>query len=167
MAGLLPPTAAPAGVKLPDQPSLAILLRGLLDRDVTLHRGEPDDADGFTAIYVNRDGVPVCAARFDLALASSAGAALALIPAAQAEQWVAAGELDDEGLGNASEVLNVLASAVNNANDDLHVKLHEVLPLGQAAQGRAAQVTDAPLARVRYEVRVDGYPTGSMTLLAR
>jgi len=153
------------GPLLPDQPSLVILLRGLLDRDVTLHRDDAHVAENwFTAEYIDSAGDTVAVVRFDLALAASAGASLALIPRGATEDWISAGELTEDAIDNASEVLNVMAAGFNQADHSRHLKLANVTRPGLELAASASKVIESPVAHAGYLVNIAGYPDGRLTV---
>ena len=152
--------------RLPEQPDITTLLRGLLGREVTLTRADSGVEQGYTAIYVNPLGEPKAAVQFDLPLAASAGASLALIPAGQAEDWIKEGSLTGDGFDNAYEVLNVLAAAYNQTDESKHVKLAKVLGPGEAPDPAAAAVITAPATKMNYGVDIKGYPAGFLSVAA-
>jgi hypothetical protein len=152
--------------RLPFQPDLTQMLRGLLDKEVVLERVDPAGSEGYHAIYVNKNGEPVAALRMDLPLAASAGAALALIPAGQVEGWLESGELPDDAYECTYEVLNVLASAFNQADEARHVKLSHVLAPGEPGEGRVARGINGPRAAEHFTVEVPGFPGGRLSAVA-
>ena len=97
-----------------------------------LHRAVADaevygDAPGnaapaLVATYVGADGAEVLSMA-DLAFVPGAGAALALIPPGQAQEWMSSGTLPDDAVDNAAEVLNVLAATLNDVNPSRHVTM--------------------------------------------
>ena len=150
---------------IPFEADLASMLEGLLGRDVTVRTpaDEPGTFDpSLTAIYADADGVASASIAFDLALAATGGAALALIPTGQAEEWIRDGTLTEDGHDNAAEILNVLAAAFNDRNPSRHVKLVGVHDAGDDIEPAIAAALLAPSARLDLIADVDGYPSGRL-----
>lgn len=150
---------------LPFEPDLTSMLDGLLGRAVTLTRVDTTAEPALTAVYATADGRPSAVITFDLALAASAGASLALIPAGQAQDWITSGVLSDDGRDNAAEILNVLAASFNERDATRHVKLVGVLGADEAPDGDAAAGIAAPAARHDFTVDVEAYPSGHMAVM--
>lgn len=153
--------------RLPAQPEMTVILNGLLGREVALAQIEPVAGPRFVAIYVNREDRPVNTVSVDLALAASMSASLALIPPASAEEWIAAGAIDQDATDNVFEVLNVLASAHNNGTDhDRHVRISELVDPGGELPAAVAAGLAAPALQRTYSVTIDGYPGGVLGVAA-
>ncbi len=152
--------------RLPPPPEITSILRGLLDKDVTLSRTDRVlDGPSLCAVYINRDDRPTNVIVVDVALGGSMSAALALMPVDRVDEWVAAGDLDEDSAETLHEVLNVLAAAHNNGNDDArHVRIDRLVRPG-GDLGDAAGM-DAPILQQTYEVTVGGYPGGLLRVAA-
>lgn len=152
--------------RMPTQPDLTQVLRGLLDREVVLSKVEPRDVPCYIAVYHDNSDTPVNAITFDVAMAASASASLALVPAGQAEEWVAAGLLSEDARDNTYEVLNVLAATHNGGDEARHVKIAELFSPGDEIPLKVEFGLREATARVCYDVEVPGYPSGYLSTIA-
>lgn len=146
--------------RIPSQPDLTQALRGLLGRDVGLSKVVRREFPSFVAVYTDESGAAVNLLCVDLHLAASASAALALVPAGQAEEWVASGSLPDHARENLYEVLNVLAATHNRGEGSRHVKLSSLLSPDDELPAEVASGRNAPALTAWFEVDVAGYPGG-------
>ena len=141
--------------RLPFEADLASMIEGLVGRPVRLTRTGDPATPHLVARYVDTDGTLAASIALDIGAAASAGASLALIPRASADQWIATGELTEDAADNASEILNVLAAGFNERDASRHVKL----------AGVSGEPVDAWNARRDYVVDIEGYPSGHVTVL--
>lgn len=162
MRGTAAPTYLPATKEIRD------LLGDLLGKEVDLRPGPPfaitDRNPATIAVYVDDSLLIRAVICFDLALSAYAGAALALVPPARAEQAVQDRVLPEQITETLHEVLNI-AAALFNAEGAPHMKLHAMHP---------ADVPTPPDVRARSQVlgrRVDlwvdvaGYGTGRLAVV--
>ncbi|MGO8790707.1 MAG: hypothetical protein ACLQVL_25455 [Terriglobia bacterium] len=114
------------------------------------------------AIYKSDDGKSAVVWVCDLPLASSAGAALTLVPAAVAEESVRAGKLTDVLSENIYEIFNVCTALFNQPNRP-HFVLGEVA--AEAPNFSAAMLASMakPHERDDFEVSINGYGSGKLT----
>ncbi|MFN8050691.1 MAG: hypothetical protein U0Q22_04605 [Acidimicrobiales bacterium] len=152
--------------RLPSQPQLTQMLRGLLGREVELTKIEPHDHPSYVAIYSDATGRAVNVLAFDVPLAASASAALALIPVGSAEEWIASGELPEDARDNVYEVLNVLAATHNQNDESRHVKLTSLVSPGDALPDDVARGLASPAAFVWFRAEVPGFPGGILNAAA-
>ena len=115
-----------------------------------------------TAIYVDDAGQLSCACVCDVGFSTSAGAALALIPAGAAAEAARTGKIPEEMFDNLREVLNIMASLF----DGVHLRLRVVGPPATALAAPVAALVARPAARLDIELAVAGYAGGRLSLLA-
>jgi hypothetical protein len=156
-------------VPVPVRASVRDLLADLLGRRVSVTDAPPQVLDpaapALAASYVRDDGTPVAVCVCDLRLAGSAGAALGEAPPDDALAQIEAGRLEGDVEEFFREVVNILAKLLNSPATP-HVRLGEVLPVPGPLAAAVAAVVLEPGARVDYAVAVEGYGTGTLTLLA-
>lgn len=155
---------------MPARASYRDLLRDLLGRTVTvrgaatglqLHPERP----AYLAGYRFDDGEPAAVAVADLSLATAMAASIAMLPPmetrAQVEQD---GALDEELLEFLHEVVNVAAKLLNSPTTP-HVVLREVVAVPGEVAKDLAEIASSPSQRQDWQVSVDGYGEGVLTLL--
>lgn len=159
-------SSSPSKSALPTPETVAQIITGLIGRSVSvkkapaLVRGKTPTA---TAVYVCDDGKLRGAAVADIALASSAGAALTLLPAPDAAQAVKTGQWNDALAENFREILNV-ASNVFNVPGQPHTRLKEVFLTPAALPAEVEAGIKAASGRLDIEVSIPGYGPGKMTV---
>jgi len=155
---------------IPDFPLVTKLFRGMLGRTVTVKDSVRPQAistankETFTALYL-ADKYVVTVAVCDFKLAAASGAALALIPAPRAEEWVRDRKIPDDAIANTREIFNVMAATFNESNPSTYAKLGFFLPPGQAVPGAANGFFASNVRRMDYSVAVEGYGEGVFTVL--
>jgi hypothetical protein len=155
---------------VPARASYRDLLRDLLGRSVTLRPGPAQVLDparpSYLAEYRFDDGGLAALTVADLELSAAMGAAIAAMPPQETQAMVAAsGELDDELQEFLHEVVNVTAKLMNSPTTP-HVVLAHLSPVpGQVAEDVAGLAT-RPRAREDWQVSVDGYGTGLLTIVS-
>lgn len=155
-------------IPIPVRASVRDLLSDLLARPVQVTAGTPPalDAQGsaWAATYVRDDGVAAAVCVCDTPLAVSSGAAIGMVPAATAADEAATGELTGDTLEFFREVVNVLAKLLNSPASP-HVRLGTLYSLPGEVPGDVASIVLHPRHRTDFDVDVDGYGRGSMTVL--
>lgn len=158
----------------PTAGSLAKLFKGLLGQNVTVREVDDKLVHGrptvptYAGLYVTAGTVVCAAAICSLPLAAATGACLGLIPAGQADEWIAARRIPADGMENFCEILNVLAGAFNEAYPGRHVRLRTVLQPGQMPpQVDIRQLLDGTVPGINTAVHVERYPAGLLTLRSR
>lgn len=144
------------------------LLAGLLGREVTLQMsdtyvGDPTAGASY-AVYDDDLGRTRAVAVMDLALSAHIGAAIGLIPVGGAEVAIEERELSQTLKDNLYEVLNVLAATLN-AVDAPHVKLTQVVHVGDMPDGQITSDTQAVGRRLDLEVTVPQYGSGRLSIV--
>lgn len=161
-------TTMPTHTHLPIPKQVKDLFADLLDRDVTLGPAAPltpgPKVPATVATYVDDQlqvtGVICC----DLPLSAWAGAAIGLVPPADAAAAIADGRLTDNLVANLYEVLNIAASMFN-VDGATHVRLHSMHPAG-APMPVDVQARALTLGR-REDVVIDiaGFGSGRLSMV--
>jgi hypothetical protein len=159
-----------AGSPLPAAPSVRELFEGLLGRDIDAVIGtgavNPNEPPGAVVGVYTDDRMALRAiVLLELSLAAHGGAAIALVPVAQAEGAAEDGVLPDNLYENIAEVLNVAASLFN-APDAPHVKLYQSYRPGEPIPGDVAKWVMAFVRRLDMELSIAGYGKGRISILA-
>jgi len=153
--------------RVPNDEQVGELLAGLLGREVTAvwvpGSWQPPPVVR-VASYRTDAGELAAVAVADAAFACRAGAALVLVPAGGADEAVDAGEIPPQLDENFHEVVNVMASLLNE-DGGAHVRLTAVEPLGRSVPAEVAAVVADPSKRRVFHVTVDGYGRGTVALL--
>ena len=153
---------------LPDAEAVQDLLAGLLGRGVVVRDVEPQPlitlALRTVAAYVKDDGSLAVLCICDLSLACHAGAALSLIPAPAALASIRRTLIDEYIEDNLREVMNVAASWFNREGSP-HVKLRAVHVPKEPLPDDVNSLLAEPAARLDLGVDVDGYGSGTLTLV--
>lgn len=114
------------------------------------------------ALYLDDLRRPAALVIADLALAATTGAALAMIPAAAANDSLRHGEIPEELFENFREVANVTASLLNSPTTP-HLTLSGAwLSDDPALPGEAWTILSDPNKRRRFAVTIDGYGSGTI-----
>lgn len=155
---------------LPTAVAVRELLEGMLGRDVETTIGSgavnPAQAPGAVVGIYTDDQMSLRALLIlDLSLAAHGGAAIALIPVAQAQAAAEEGVLPDALYENIAEVLNVAASLFN-ADGAPHVKLYQAFRPGEALPADVQKWVLAFVRRLDMTMDVSGYGEGRISILA-
>lgn len=153
---------------LPARASFRDLLRDLMGASVQVRTGAPQQLDVQRPAYLagyrfdtgDAAAVTVCDAGLSLAVASAL-AALTLEgdEAAELEQ-----DLEGDLLEFLHEVVNVSARLLNSPTTP-HVKLRELLRIPGEVPEDLAGIATSPTRREDWQVTIDGYGDGTLTLL--
>lgn len=159
------PLGTPAR-RMPIPEEVRDFLGDLLGKPVSVTKtGEMDFAKEpetyLTGLYVDDKDRLIGACITDIPLAATAGAALAMMPAAVAKEAVDAGKLEEGLRDNFYEVVNILSRLLNGPSVP-HLRLTElvegvpedVIALAEKAKGRK-----------HYDVTVVGYTGGKLGLI--
>lgn len=157
----------PAMTYLPANKEIRDLLGDLLDKEVEVRPGPPfaitDRNPASVAVYVDDSIVVRAVICFDLALSAYAGAALALVPAAQAEVAVEERELPEKLTEPLHEVLNI-AAALFNVEGAPHMKLYGMHAVNATPPDVRAR-SQVLGRRIDLWVDVAGYGTGRLAIV--
>jgi len=154
------------GRRLPVPEDLSSFLTELLGQPIAVSKSKEIALVGsqhnfVTGRYLDNKNRLMCACVADVALAATAGAALALIPRATADEAIVAGQLDDNLRDNYHEVVNILSKFLNGPTVP-HVRLAELV---EGVPDDLAGLLTGTARRRDYDVTVVGYPGGHLTLL--
>jgi hypothetical protein len=155
---------------VPVRASVRDLLRDLLGcatkvKDAPAPQVLSTDKPALVAIYRRDDGSAAAACVSDQDFAARAGAAIAMMPLADAMPHDPAKGLDEDIAELFHEVVNVLAKLMNSPTSP-HVTLREVLQLPGNVPADIAALVTGPGKRSDYRVDLDGFGEGTLTLLA-
>ena len=168
-------SSPPSRPSLPAPNAVGNLLSGLLSRSVKVSRSIPpaknslvpvEKATQAVAIYTNDDGVVAAVCVYDMPLASSAGAALSMIPQGVANEAVRKGVMPESVAENLYEVANVSASLFN-VDGGPHLKLKEVVTSTAALPAPVKELVAKAADRIDLDVNIAGYSAGRMSLLVK
>jgi hypothetical protein len=158
----------PGTIALPSADFLRRLLGELLGKEVSVRPGrtEPLDpeAPAVVGVYQTDDGAVVALCRCELTLAAAAGAALTLVPPSVVEEAARTGAMPEVVVDNAREILNVAARMFNNPGTP-HVRLREVRVTPGQLPAEAAGILQQPGRRADFDLQVERYGDGRMTVL--
>jgi NADPH:quinone reductase-like Zn-dependent oxidoreductase len=104
----------------------------------------------------------VCIA--DIRLANALGAALTMVSPNVVEDAVAKKVIDDPTIDNFREIVNIMSSLFNCA-DTPHLKFNEVHKMPSQLPEGTATLLEAPMGRRDYDVTIDTYGTGTLSVL--
>lgn len=152
---------------VPVRSSIRDLLTDLLSRKVTLRDSDSlvlsESRSAMLATYRTDDGGMAATAAWDFRLAALSGAAIGMVPAADAQ-------LTEEGLSDDlselfHEVVNVFARLLNSPTTP-HVALRDLYEVPGEVATDVAELVRCPATRSDYQVDIADYGTGTLALLA-
>jgi len=158
----------PANFPMPAPERVSEVLADLMGRGVTVARTRTVEiGGGRPAALANYqidagDVGVVCVA--DIRLANALGAALTMVSPEAVEDAVASKTIDESTIENFREVVNVMTSLFNSG-DTPHVKFHEVHCLPAELPAETATLLESPRGRRDFDVTVDEYGTGTLSVL--
>lgn len=154
---------------LPNPKDVRDLYNDLLGRDVevkAVNFWAPKPIDWPSAAeFVDDMGRLQAIVALDLSLAVFTGAAIGLVPAAGAKDMIDEHYPSEMVLGNLYEVLNVLTSIFNTAENP-HVKITTMHKPGASLPTELATALARPAGRLDLEVEIAGYGSGRLALVA-
>lgn len=152
-------------LSLPTPEAVQKLLAALVGKTIAVKRQKPPPKLDcpIVSTYVDREGTVLAIGVAELKLASSAAAALVMIPAGVAENDARLGKLSPDLLENYAEVANVSAALFNSAGEHrvrlgrLYQKSGELPPAVAALMKSSAQ-------RLDLQLDIQGYFGGRLVL---
>lgn len=158
----------PTNFPFPKPESIRQIVSDLLGREVTIVRGDPlvleRDTPAVVSDYVADDGRIAALCLTDLRLSNALGAALTMVPPQQVDEIVKKWVVDEQNLENLAEIVNIMARLFNS-DDCEHLKWNTTHTLpGNLPEG-TAELMKAPLARRDYDVTLDEYGSGKLSVL--
>ncbi|MDQ1519341.1 MAG: hypothetical protein QOI55_414 [Actinomycetota bacterium] len=156
----------PANFPMPAADRLRDVLGDLLGRKVSVAPARAVELGSETAAvadyHVDSGAVGVlCVA--DLRLTNALGAALTMVPPRTVDDAVASQSIDQPTIDNFREVVNIMTSLFNTA-DTPHLKFNDVHRLPSGLPPEAAMLLDGPKGRRDFDVTVDEYGSGTMSV---
>jgi hypothetical protein len=158
----------PTNFPMPAPERVSEVLADLMGRGVTVARTRAVDLGGgrpaALADYQLDSGSVgvVCVA--DVRLTNALGAALTMVAPNVVEDAVASQTIDQPTIDNFREVVNVMTSLFNSSNTP-HVKFRDVHTLPSQLPAETAMLLDGPKGRRDFDVTVDEYGTGTLSVL--
>lgn len=151
---------------LPDDKALAKILTSMLRRtvEVKVSKPAPDGELIATGHYVNGAKAVVAGCFADKAMVCFSGAAFSLVPAEAAKDALKDKELDEILQENFEEVLNI-CSRLFDAGSETRVTLTVKEFSAGSRSEKSIELLGKPAKRSDYEVTIDGYGKGRMTLV--
>lgn len=163
------PLATPTR-RMPPPEAVRDFFGDLLGKGVSVDkRAEIDLSDGddehvwLSGVFIEDDGTIGGACVADLALASYAGAALAMVPKPVAEESIKKGELSEGLAENFHEIANILTALINGASVP-HLKIRDLVP-GVPDEVRDLVIRAA--GRRFFDLTITDYGPGLLALYAR
>src|SRR5690349_5055269 len=159
----------PTNFPMPGQDKVRDVLADLMGRTVTVARTDviPVEVEGpgpaALADYEADGGAIGVLCVADLRLTNALGAALTLVAPAAVDEAVERLRIDDPTFDNFREVVNVLTSLFNTT-DTPHVKFREVHRLPADLSAETVQLLDAPRGRRDFDVNVEDYGSGRLSV---
>lgn len=162
--------AATTPTPIPVRASVRDLLTDLLGCTVKVADGEPQSLvagrPALLAVYRRDDDTVAAACVCDQDFAIRAGAAIGKLSLADATPEDPAKGPQGDVLEHFHEVVNALAKLLNTPTAP-HVSLGEVLRAPGQVPGDVAALVSQPSQRADYQVHLDGFGDGCITLLSR
>lgn len=153
---------------LPTEKDVRDLLSNLLGKDVGVQPGDPvrsAPVDLFTVAVFSTDRLKaVSLIACDLGLSAALGSALALLPAAGAEEAVERRAMTEEMEENLHEIFNVCATMFNGPETP-HVKLYHVYRPGDVLPVDVRHWLARPGGRLDLAVDVPNYRSGRLSVV--
>jgi hypothetical protein len=161
----------PTKFPMPIQEAVRDLLMDLLGRGIAVTKAErvflEDDSVAAVADFVTDTGVVGVVCMADLALAATLGASLTMMPNPVVQDSIRKNAFDEEMLlENLSEVLNIMTRLFNSP-DTPHLKLGNLHTLPGELPEKMQKLMAQPAARRDFDVTVEGYGDGKLTLYVR
>jgi hypothetical protein len=158
----------PANFPIPAQHQLCDMLQDLMGREVTIERVSTVDLGGAKpgalADYTAASGVIGVLCVADLRLTNALGAALTMVSPSAVADAVNRNVMDDPTIENFKEVVNVMTSLFNTEHT-AHLKFRNVHRLPTDLPPETARLLQAPRGRRDFNVNVDDYGEGTLSVL--
>ncbi len=150
---------------LPTADAVGKLIASLVGKSVTAKPGQALKElpkGGVVVVCVDEAQAVVAIIVTDVAMAAAAGASLAMIPAAAAQDAARSGALPPNMAENFREVTNVMTSLLTTGSG--RVVRQAEFSVG-AVPAQASGVMSTPSGRLDLEVEVQGYGKGALSIL--
>lgn len=161
-------TAIPPRLSLPTRREVAELMSVLLQRDVTATDSASlffnDREPRIVGDYVNDEGCVAAVTVCNLGFANRAAAALSMLSPATAEEAIKTGKVEGILLENLHEVLNVMVQ-FHNDGDRPRVKFRSTSSIPGLLPRDVRGLYSHPAARRTYDVSIEGYGDGRISLM--
>jgi hypothetical protein len=158
----------PANFPMPTAERVREVLTSLVGQDVTVSRTRSVELGGdrvaAVADYQSDSGTVGVVCIADIRLANALGAALTMVSPNVVEDAVAKKVIDEPTIDNLREIVNIMSSLFN-CEDTPHVKFHEVHKMPVELPAETATLLESPMGRRDYDVSIDKYGTGTLSVL--
>ncbi len=158
----------PTNFPFPKPDEIRRIITDLLGREVTVVSGDEQvperDTPAVVADYIADDGTIAAICMTDLRLSNALGAALTMVPPAQVDDMVKKLVIDEQNLENLSEIVNVMASLFNSSDCE-HLKWNAAHTLPGELPAETSTLLKTPRARRDYDVTLDEYGSGKLSVL--
>jgi hypothetical protein len=174
-AVVLPPPEPEASPKkvashlsVPEAKEMGTILTSLLgdEINVSLAKAPVPASDLFVVgTYVSDSETIAVVCGADAELSVGLGAALGMIPVAEAKLVAASRNLSEPIRENLQEIFNIVSTVLNKSGNQ-HIKFGELLDLSRSPASEAVlALIEQPADRVDYHVEIPSYGAGSLCLL--
>jgi hypothetical protein len=158
----------PANFPMPTPERVRDVLADLVGRDVTVAptRAVELSADraAVVAEYQSDSGAVGVVCIADLRLTNALAAALTMVSPNVVEDAVAKKTIDEPTIENFREIVNIMASLFNCAHTP-HLKFGEVRKVPSELPAATALLLESPRGRRDYDITIDTYGTGTLSVL--
>jgi hypothetical protein len=158
----------PTNYPFPKPDQIRQIVMDLLGRDVTVVQGDQfvleRDTPAVVSDYIADSGAIAAIFMTDLRLSNALGAALTMVDPAQVDDAVKRWVLEEQNLENLAEIVNIMARLFNS-DDCEHLKWNKAHTLPGDLPDETASLMKAPLARRDYDVTLDEYGSGKLSVL--
>ncbi len=158
----------PTNYPFPKPEQIRQIIMDLLGREVTVVRGDEfvleRDTPAVVSDYIADNGSIAAICMTDLRLSNALGAALTMVPPAQVDEIVKKWVVDEQNLENLAEIVNIMARLFNS-DDCEHLKWNKAHTLPGDLPEETSTLMKAPLARRDYDVTLDEYGSGKLSVL--
>jgi hypothetical protein len=155
---------------MPKPSTVASVMGDLIGKDVTVNPGDPfplGPDNPFTVVLFRDDeGFPGAVMICDLAASIFAGAALSVMPPAEASKAVKKKLLEGTLFDNFKEVVNIVGGSLFNSPDTPHLVLREIWLTPRKLSSELKTLFAGPSERSDMKVEIEEYGEGKLTLLA-
>jgi hypothetical protein len=158
----------PTNYPFPKPEQIRQIIMDLLGREVTVVGGDEfvleRETPAVVSDYIADNGSIVAICMTDLRLSNALGAALTMVPPGQVDEIVKRSVVDEQNLENLAEIVNIMARLFNS-DDCEHLKWNKAHTLPGDLPDETSTLMKAPRARRDYDVTLDEYGSGKLSVL--
>jgi putative intracellular protease/amidase len=157
----------PTNYPFPKPGTIRQIISDLLGREVTVVRGDPlvlePDTLAVVSDFIADDGTIAAICLTDLRLSNALGAALTMVPPRRVDEIVKNRVVDEQNLASLTEIVNIMARLFNS-NDCGHLKWHKIYTLPGELPEDAVGLMKSTVARRDYDVTLEAYGAGKLSV---